>query len=102
MPLTITNAQYDFCHARLFSFVTCARGVFYKKREKRADDGEVNLATALQYAPATGLARTQTFIREFSERVYASAYDNWTTLVHTGNTDGYVVFVIVTFSGWCD
>ena len=59
-------------------------------REPHPDDGGVNLSTALQYGPATGLPRTQEFIREFTERVYAPAYDDWTTLVHTGNTDGYV------------
>ncbi len=63
------------------------------------DDGGVNLATALQYGPATGLARTRAFIREFTERVYAPAYDDWTTLVHTGNTDGYAVLVDVAFGG---
>ena len=57
-------------------------------REPRSDDGDVNLARALQYAPATGLARTQKFIREFTERVHAPAYEDWTTLVDTGNTDG--------------
>lgn len=57
-------------------------------RLPRPDDGDVNLARALQYAPATGLARTQKFIREFAEHVHAPAYDDWTTLVHTGNTDG--------------
>ena len=57
-------------------------------REQRPDDGDVNLARALQYAPATGLARTQKFIREFTERVHAPAYEDWTTLVDTGNMDG--------------
>ncbi|KAH9174517.1 pyridoxal phosphate-dependent transferase [Lactarius sanguifluus] len=58
-------------------------------REPRPDDGGVNLAAALQYGPATGLPRLQKFIQEFTERVYAPGYDNWTTLVHTGNTDGW-------------
>ncbi|KAH9012428.1 PLP-dependent transferase [Lactarius pseudohatsudake] len=58
-------------------------------REPRPDDGGVNLASALQYSPATGLPRLQKFIQEFTERVYAPGYDNWTTLVHTGNTDGW-------------
>jgi aromatic amino acid aminotransferase I len=57
-------------------------------REPHPDDGDVNLARALQYAPATGLARTQEFIRAFTERVHAPVYNDWTTLVHTGNTDG--------------
>ncbi|KAH9055318.1 PLP-dependent transferase, partial [Lactarius vividus] len=58
-------------------------------REPRPDDGGVNLAAALQYGPATGLPYLQKFMREFTERVYAPAYENWTTLVHTGNTDGW-------------
>ncbi|KAH8988718.1 pyridoxal phosphate-dependent transferase [Lactarius hatsudake] len=58
-------------------------------REPRPDDGGVNLAAALQYGPATGLPRLQKFIQEFTERVYAPGYDNWTTLVHTGNTDAW-------------
>ncbi|KAH8989736.1 PLP-dependent transferase [Lactarius akahatsu] len=58
-------------------------------REPRPDDGGVNLAAALQYGPATGLPRLQKFMHEFTERVYAPGYDNWTTLVHTGNTDGW-------------
>ncbi|KAH9023085.1 PLP-dependent transferase [Lactarius pseudohatsudake] len=58
-------------------------------REPRPDDGGVNLASALQYGPATGLPRLQKVMQEFTERVYAPGYDNWTTLVHTGNTDGY-------------
>ncbi|KAI9453469.1 PLP-dependent transferase [Lactarius psammicola] len=58
-------------------------------REPRPDDGGLNLAAALQYGPATGLPPLRMFIREFTERVYAPAYDNWTTLVQTGNTDGW-------------
>lgn len=58
-------------------------------REPRPDDGGVNLASALQYGPATGLPRLQKFIQEFTERVYAPGYENWTPLVHTGNTDAW-------------
>ena len=67
--------------------------------EPRPDDGGINLSTALQYGPATGLTRTKEFIREFTERVYAPVYDGWTTLVHAGNTDGYAVHIVVTFRG---
>ncbi|KAH9046759.1 pyridoxal phosphate-dependent transferase [Lactarius hengduanensis] len=58
-------------------------------REPRPDDGGVNLAAALQYGRATGLPRLHKFIQDFTERVYAPGYDNWTTLVHTGNTDAW-------------
>ena len=57
-------------------------------REPRDGDGGLNLATALQYSPATGLARAQAFIREFTERIYAPAYADWATLIDTGSTDG--------------
>ena len=56
--------------------------------EPRDGDGGLNLATALQYGPATGLARTKAFFREFTERIYAPAYADWATLIDTGNTDG--------------
>ncbi|KZV86025.1 PLP-dependent transferase [Exidia glandulosa HHB12029] len=50
---------------------------------------EMSLADSLQYGPATGVALLQTFINDFVERVYAPNYENWTTLVHVGNTDGW-------------
>ncbi|KZV91707.1 PLP-dependent transferase [Exidia glandulosa HHB12029] len=54
-----------------------------------AAKGDASLAEALQYGPATGLKMTQEFIRKFVERVYAPAYNNWTTLVDVGNTEGW-------------
>jgi aromatic amino acid aminotransferase I / 2-aminoadipate transaminase len=54
----------------------------------RPGDGGLNLTTALQYGPATGLERTRTFIREFTDRIHSPAYDDWATIVDTGNTDG--------------
>ncbi|KAF8494205.1 PLP-dependent transferase [Russula emetica] len=56
--------------------------------EPRQGDGGLNLATALQYGPATGLAPLQTFIREFTEHICAHAYADWSTLFDAGNTDG--------------
>ncbi|KAL7282645.1 hypothetical protein ACG7TL_004118 [Trametes sanguinea] len=50
---------------------------------------EVNLATALQYGTATGLPQLQKFINNFVKKVYQPAYEDWTTLVQTGNTDGW-------------
>ena len=52
------------------------------------NDGGLNLSTALQYGPATGIAPLQRFIKEFTGKVYQPAYSDWKTLVHTGNTDG--------------
>jgi aromatic amino acid aminotransferase I len=54
----------------------------------RPGDGGLNLTTALQYGPAIGLEHTRTFIHEFTERIYSPAYDDWTNIVDTGNTDG--------------
>ncbi|CDO75895.1 hypothetical protein BN946_scf184523.g4 [Trametes cinnabarina] len=50
---------------------------------------DVNLATALQYGTATGLPQLQKFINDFVKNVYQPAYEDWTTLVQTGNTDGW-------------
>lgn len=55
-----------------------------------ATKDDVNLATALQYGTANGLPQLQKFIKNFVEQVYQPAYADWTILVHTGNTDGYV------------
>ncbi|KAI0650413.1 PLP-dependent transferase [Trametes meyenii] len=50
---------------------------------------DVNLATALQYGTATGLPQLSKFINDFVGKVYQPAYSDWTTLVQTGNTDGW-------------
>lgn len=50
---------------------------------------EVNLATALQYGTAQGIIPLQKFLKEFASKVYQPAYSDFTTLVHTGNTDGW-------------
>ncbi|KAM5534779.1 hypothetical protein V8D89_011495 [Ganoderma adspersum] len=54
-----------------------------------ANSGDINLAQALQYGTATGLPQLREFINDFAEKVYQPAYSDWTTLVHTGNTDGW-------------
>ena len=50
---------------------------------------EVNLATALQYGTAQGIIPLQKFIKDFTARVFQPAYADFTTLIHTGNTDGW-------------
>lgn len=50
---------------------------------------EVNLAVALQYGTAQGILPLQKFIKEFSGKVYQPAYEDFATLIHTGNTDGW-------------
>ncbi|KAI0685029.1 pyridoxal phosphate-dependent transferase [Cytidiella melzeri] len=50
---------------------------------------EVNLATALQYGTAQGILPMQKFLKEFAGKVYQPGYANWTTLIHTGNTDAW-------------
>jgi aromatic amino acid aminotransferase I len=49
--------------------------------------GQVNLATSLQYGAATGIVQLQSFFNDFTGKVFQPAYDDWTTKVHTGNTD---------------
>ncbi|THV08593.1 PLP-dependent transferase [Dendrothele bispora CBS 962.96] len=62
------------------------------KYPKKPED--VNLATALQYGMATGLPQLKEVLKEFVEKVYQPAYGNWTTLIHTGNTDGWAKAVL--------
>lgn len=38
---------------------------------------------------ATGQPKLNEVIREFVGKVFQPAYKNWTTLVHTGNTDAW-------------
>lgn len=52
--------------------------------------GDLNLATALQYGMARGIPQLQDITKEFTRKVYKPAYDNYKTLVHIGNTDGWV------------
>ncbi|TFK75944.1 PLP-dependent transferase [Pluteus cervinus] len=54
-----------------------------------AKDGDINLAQALQYGLARGMPQIQDFIRRFTAEVYQPAYDNWATLINSGNTDGW-------------
>ena len=53
---------------------------------------EVSLAVALQYGTAEGILALQKFVHEFTEKVYQPNYADWTTLVHTGNTDGWALY----------
>jgi len=50
---------------------------------------DISLSVALQYGMATGLVPLQKIIKEFSGKVFQPAYENFTTLVHTGNTDAW-------------
>lgn len=50
---------------------------------------EVNLAVALQYGTAQGIIPMQKFIKDFTGRVFQPAYEDFTTLISTGNTDGW-------------
>ncbi|KAF9569073.1 PLP-dependent transferase [Agrocybe pediades] len=53
-------------------------------------EGDVNLAVALQYGLSKGLPQLQAIINEFSSKVYRPAYANFTTILHAGNTDGWM------------
>ncbi|RDX53764.1 PLP-dependent transferase [Lentinus brumalis] len=54
-----------------------------------ATKDDITLKVALQYGTATGLPQLQKFINELVEKIYQPAYSDWTTLVQTGNTDGW-------------
>lgn len=54
-----------------------------------AQKDDINLAVALQYGTAQGIPQLQKFVKEFTKKVYQPAYENWTNLTHTGNTDGW-------------
>lgn len=52
-------------------------------------EGDINLATSLQYGIAKGMPQLQDVIREITAKVYRPAYSNFATLLHGGNTDGW-------------
>ncbi|KAH7916089.1 pyridoxal phosphate-dependent transferase [Hygrophoropsis aurantiaca] len=53
------------------------------------DTNDINLAAALQYGAAVGQPQLQNFLRQFVSQVYQPAFEDFTTLIHTGNTDGW-------------
>ncbi|KAF8640115.1 hypothetical protein AX17_001351 [Amanita inopinata Kibby_2008] len=55
--------------------------------------GDISLSTALQYSLASGLPLLQKIVHEFTAKVFQPGYGNFTTFVHTGNTDGWAVVV---------
>jgi len=57
----------------------------------------VNLATALQYSLAWGIAPLRQFTRDFTQRVFKPQYADWVTLVHAGNTDAWAIVVDTLF-----
>jgi len=59
-----------------------------------AELGDLSLSTALQYSPAVALPQLQQIMYEFTTKVYQPAYEDFATLVHTGNTDGLVLLTI--------
>jgi aromatic amino acid aminotransferase I len=61
-----------------------------------AKPGDLCLATTLQYSPAVAIPQLQQIMYDFTAKVYQPAYEDFTTLVHTGNTDGLVLINIAT------
>jgi aromatic amino acid aminotransferase I len=53
-----------------------------------AVDGDINLATSLQYGQASAQSQLQDFLKRFISEVYRPAFADWTVLIDTGNTDG--------------
>jgi hypothetical protein len=56
-----------------------------------AKPSDLSLSAALQYTPAVALPQLQQIMYEFTTKVYQPAYEDFTILVHTGNTDGLVL-----------
>lgn len=55
------------------------------------ENSDLALSTTLQYGLANGAPQLQKFLHEFSGRVYQPGYEDWTILIHAGNTDAYVL-----------
>lgn len=92
--LTPTPANWFW---RLFGSSTEQTEKIAIPKTPSANDEGLNLSVALQYGPATGLAPLRDFLQHLSGTVYKPAYSDFTTLVHTGNTDGWtrVVFTLL-------
>jgi aromatic amino acid aminotransferase I len=56
-----------------------------------AEPGDLCLSTTLQYSATVAFPQLQKIMYEFTTKVYQPAYEDFTTLVHTGNTDGLVI-----------
>ncbi|KAJ7700049.1 pyridoxal phosphate-dependent transferase [Mycena rosella] len=55
---------------------------------------DINLATALQYGLSGGLPQLQKIVKEFTDKVFQPGYENYTTMLHAGNTDAWNKVVI--------
>ncbi|KAJ7744473.1 pyridoxal phosphate-dependent transferase [Mycena maculata] len=55
---------------------------------------DLNLAAALQYGMAGGIPQLQKIVKEFSDKVFQPAYENYVTMLHAGNTDAWNKSVI--------
>ncbi|KAI0638513.1 PLP-dependent transferase [Trametes polyzona] len=94
---SVTNTQSESSFSWLWKLFGSARkektsAIHIPKYPKHPED--VNLATALQYGTATGLPQLTKFINNFVGTIYQPAYEDWTTLVQTGNTDAWARVVI--------
>jgi aromatic amino acid aminotransferase I len=54
-----------------------------------AVEGDINLAISLQYGTASAQTQLQDFLKRFTSEVYRPAFEDWTILIDTGNTDGW-------------
>ncbi|KAJ7507762.1 pyridoxal phosphate-dependent transferase [Mycena galericulata] len=50
---------------------------------------DLNLATALQYGLSNGIPQLRKIVKEFSDKVFQPGYENYTVLLHAGNTDAW-------------
>ncbi|KAJ3501035.1 hypothetical protein NLJ89_g9522 [Agrocybe chaxingu] len=51
---------------------------------------DINLATYLQYSTAEGQPHLLKIVNELTTKVYKPAYANFQTMLHAGNTDGWL------------
>jgi aromatic amino acid aminotransferase I / 2-aminoadipate transaminase len=96
-PLTVPHPPSPFAWLwNLFSASSSANDKTSKLTifKYAAKPGDLCLATTLQYSPAVAIPQLQQIIYDFTARVYQPAYEDFTTLIHTGNTDGFVLPIL--------
>jgi len=65
-------------------------GQFVIPRRLQANDAsKLELKTALQYSPITGLPVAEKIIHDWVARVHKPAYNNWETLIDVGASSGW-------------
>jgi aromatic amino acid aminotransferase I len=95
-PKDIFPTETPSTKSSLFSWITRFFGISQSSRDElrirryAKHAGDLNLAKILQYGPSYGQTELNDIIREIVQQIYKPAYGNWTILIHSGNTDGWV------------